>query len=81
MTCASIVRSKACKSYKVFSTTTKGPALDVVCLNAGAALYVAGVAESHKAGVDLARMTIKMGKAKDVLARLIAVSNTGPAVD
>ncbi len=59
----------------------QGPALDVVCLNAGAALYVAGVADSLKGGVDLARMTIKMAKAKDVLARLIAVSNTGPNTD
>ena len=53
-----------------------GPAFDVVCLNAGAALYVAGVAESHKAGVDLARAAIKHGKAKEVLNRLIAVSNS-----
>ena len=59
----------------------EGPALDVVCLNAGAALYVSGVAESFKAGVDLARLTIKLGKAKEILPRLIAVSNTGPNTD
>ena len=53
-----------------------GPAFDVVCLNAGAALYVSGVAESHQAGVELARAAIKHGKAKEVLNRLIAVSNS-----
>ena len=53
-----------------------GPAFDVVCLNAGAALYVAGVSDSHQAGVELARAAIKHGKAKEVLNRLIAVSNS-----
>ena len=48
-----------------------GPALDIVCLNAGAALYVAGCADSHQAGVEAARAAIQSGKAAEVLQNLV----------
>ncbi len=48
-----------------------GPALDIVLLNAGAAIYVAGLADTLAAGVELARETIAAGKARDKLAELI----------
>ncbi len=54
---------------------TPGPALDIVCLNAGAAIYVSGVADSLEAGVEKARTAIGDGKASAVLARLVAESN------
>ena len=55
----------------------KGHARDVVLLNAGAALFIAGVAETVKSGIDTAAAAIDSGKAKDVLHRLVTVSNRG----
>ena len=48
---------------------------DTVLLNAGAALLVADKVSSVEDGIALARTTIDSGKAKDVLARLVSVSN------
>ena len=47
-----------------------GPAHDVVALNAGASLLVAGRADDLRAGVELARQTIASGAALDQLQRL-----------
>jgi anthranilate phosphoribosyltransferase len=52
-----------------------GPAHDIVCLNAGAAIYVAGCADSLAAGVEAARVAISSGKAAEVLQNLVAKSN------
>jgi anthranilate phosphoribosyltransferase len=52
-----------------------GPALNIVCLNAGAAIYVSGLAESHQAGVERAKQAIADGRAKKVLADLIEKTN------
>lgn len=48
---------------------------DTVLLNAGAALLVADKVTTIEDGIALARETIDSGKAKDTLARLVAVSN------
>ncbi len=55
-----------------------GPLRDVVLLNAGAALVVAGKAKDVKAGIDLAATSIDSGKARLALDRLIAITNSGP---
>jgi len=52
-----------------------GPARDIVCLNAGAAIYVAGCAASLAAGVEAASAAISSGKAAAVLQNLVARSN------
>ena len=52
-----------------------GPALDIVCLNAGAAIYVSGIADSLADGIEKARTAIAEGKASAVLAQLVAKSN------
>lgn len=52
-----------------------GPALDVVLLNAGAAIYVGGVAESLQEGVERARTTIESGAAEAKLREAVAFSN------
>ncbi|HEX8031253.1 MAG TPA: anthranilate phosphoribosyltransferase [Vicinamibacterales bacterium] len=52
-----------------------GPARDVVLLNAGAALFVAGECDTVKAGIATAAAAIDSGAANDVLARLVTVSN------
>jgi len=53
-----------------------GPAHDIVCLNAGAAIYVADLAASLKDGVALASEVIASGRVKQTLASLIDVSNS-----
>ena len=47
-------------------------ARDIVCLNAGASLYVAGRAISLEEGVDLARQVITSGAARDKVESYIA---------
>jgi anthranilate phosphoribosyltransferase len=49
-----------------------GPAHNIVALNAGAAIYVAGRADSHKAGVERASQVIKSGAAKQKLEEFVA---------
>jgi len=53
---------------------TPGPALDIVLLNAGAAIYVAGLALSLEEGVQKASAVIENGSARARLASLIATS-------
>ena len=53
----------------------QGRARDVVLLNAGAALFVAGQADTVKDGIAKAAAAIDSGAARKVLERLIAVSN------
>jgi anthranilate phosphoribosyltransferase len=51
-----------------------GPARDIVALNAGAALYVAGVAESMAAGVIRAKAVLESGAARAKLDEFVAVT-------
>lgn len=53
----------------------KGPQRDAVLLNAGAALYIGGKAETLAQGVTLAAELIDSGKAAQTLQGLIDVSN------
>ena len=46
----------------------------MVALNAGAAIYVAGVAPSFKAGIERAQAAIKSGAAKQKLEDYVALS-------
>ena len=52
---------------------------DMVRLNAGAGLLVAGLAKNLKEGAALAAESIDSGKAKQALAKLVAVSNQAAA--
>jgi anthranilate phosphoribosyltransferase len=49
-----------------------GPSRDIVCLNAGAALVVAGVASDLRDGVARAAKAIDAGAARALLGRLVA---------
>jgi len=49
----------------------RGPARDIVILNAGAALYAANVADSMAAGLALARTAIESGAARAKLQALV----------
>jgi len=53
---------------------TPGLALEIVALNAGAALYVAGVADSIAAGIALARTAIASGAARARLDAFVAAT-------
>ena len=53
----------------------KGHKRNAVLLNAGAALYIAGKAESMKDGVVLAAELIDSGKAYETLEKVIEISN------
>ncbi len=52
-----------------------GPKRSAALLNAGAALYVCGKAESVEAGIDLAREQIETGAATRTLDAFVAASN------
>ena len=53
-----------------------GAAHDVVCFNAGAAIYVAGLAKDIGEGVDKAKRSISSGAAAKRLDALVEVSNS-----
>lgn len=52
-----------------------GAAMDIVLLNAGAAIYVAGCAPDLATGIGRAREVIMCGAARDKLAALVACSH------
>lgn len=52
-----------------------GPAKDIVCLNAGAAIYVAGLAGTLAEGVARAQEVIASGEAKSKIDALVAATN------
>ncbi len=52
-----------------------GPQLDIVLLNAGAAIYLAGIADTLENGLGKAAEAIASGAARDKLAELVRVSN------
>ena len=60
---------------KAILSGEKGPKRDAVLMNAGAALYIGGKAESLAEGVKLAAEIIDSGKAMTTLEKLISVSN------
>lgn len=52
-----------------------GPARDIVVLNAGAALLAGGPASSLEEGIEMAAKAIGQGKAREVLEKLVALTN------
>ena len=55
-----------------------GPARDIVCLNAAAALVVAGVSPDLAHGIDQAREAIDDGRAKRALEDLVRITQSDP---
>lgn len=58
----------------------RGPARDVVVLNAGAALFIAGEADSIEDGMSRAAAAIDRHAARQTLDRLVAISAAEPSV-
>lgn len=59
----------------ILSGKEKGAKRDIVLLNAGATLYVGGMADSIQAGIRLAQEAIDSGKALKTLEALVNASN------
>jgi anthranilate phosphoribosyltransferase len=65
----------AVRLFRAVLAGEPGPARDIVTLNAGAALFVAGAAPSIRDGVTLANAAIDRGDAARTLDELIAISH------
>lgn len=59
----------------IVNGTEKGPKRQAVCMNAGAALYIAGKAESLEAGVKMAENLIDSGAAAAKLREFVEETN------
>ncbi len=59
----------------ILNGTERGTKRNAVCLNAGAALYIAGKAETMEAGVRMAESLIDSGAAYKKMEEFIAMSN------
>lgn len=55
---------------------TLGPALDIVLLNAGAAIYAANLTDSLESGIQKARVAIQEGGARKKLDELVQLSRS-----
>ena len=64
--------SQSLETFRKVLDNTKGPARDIVCLNAGAAIYTAGLCQDLATGIQCADETLSSGKAKNKLQELIA---------
>lgn len=53
-----------------------GPAHDIVCVNAGAALVVGGAAKDLATGFGLAQHAIESGQAQNALDQLVSITNS-----
>ena len=59
----------------ILNGTEKGAKRNAVCMNAGAALYIAGKAETLEAGVRMAEQLIDNGAAMKKLEEFVVKSN------
>lgn len=60
---------------KAVLSNQPGPALDIVLLNAGAAIYVAGIVDDLRFGIERARQIIASGEASQKLTELVELTN------
>ena len=60
---------------RILSGEETGPKRNATLLNAGAALYIGGKADSMKDGIELAKEIIASGEATETLQKFIEVSN------
>ena len=67
-------RDESCVCIQQVLANEDGPKRDIVLLNAGAALYCAGVAASIAEGVSRCREALASGAARAKLAQFVAVS-------
>lgn len=63
------------KLVRTALSSEDGPAADIVAMNAGAAIYISGVATSMKHGVVMAQDALASGLAKEKLDELVRISS------
>jgi len=63
------------KIIKGVFNNVEGPAKDIVCMNAGAAIYASGLTDSLAEGVKKAQQVIASGSVAEKLEQLIAMTN------
>jgi len=71
---AALAGGDAARNAAILSSVLEGapgPARDVVCLNAAAALMVGGLARDEREGLERARAVVDGGEAAAVLARCL----------
>lgn len=68
-------RDTAASIIRAIVAGAAGPRADIAVLNAAAAIYVGGSAPSIAAGIDLARDSVRSGRARQKLAQLIEFTN------
>ena len=73
--CHSLKQSKAA-ALKILQGQEKGPAADVILINAGAAIWAAGKAPDLKHGIRMARQSLNSGSAYKALKGLVRISNS-----
>jgi anthranilate phosphoribosyltransferase len=61
--------------HNIFTSLASDAQRDIVLMNAAAALMVDGVARDMQDGLEIARETIKSGKAKEKLMQIVEISN------
>ena len=74
-----LVVSSAAESLAIINSVLEnqpGPARDIVMLNAGAAIYAAGLADTLDAGIREADTVLATGKAKEKLDALVKLSGS-----
>lgn len=74
-----LIVNSAEESLKIINdvlANTKGPARDIVQMNAGAAIYAANLVDSLEAGIKKADEVITSGAAREKLTALVEISNT-----
>jgi len=74
-----LVVSSAAESLAIINSVLEnqpGPARDIVMLNAGAAIYAAGLADTLDAGIRKADTVLATGKAKEKLDALVKLSGS-----
>ena len=69
------------KAMRAMIDGEPGPFRDAVIYNSAAALIVAGKAENLGQGVELATDSVDSGKARDILTRLVALTNEDVSED
>ncbi len=63
------------KMIRALLSGETGPAADIVALNAGAAIYVAGKSDSLQRGIEMAIEQLKSGAAAAKLEQLVEITN------
>lgn len=72
-------RENAAAILGVLSGRIDTPEADFFCMNAAAALYISDFASNYKEGVEMAKMALAQGKAREKLEQLLSIQGIADA--